>query len=83
MLDIRHPNAKNSMRVDAKSSSGILGASVRNKRKLYEDNQKFVDRVKFIAAEGSMLTFIGKITYSADSDTFSFKDGVGFVGGGA
>ncbi len=46
LLDIRHPNAKNSMRVDAKSSSSIIGASVRNKRKLYEDNQKIVDRVK-------------------------------------
>ena len=73
------------MRLDSKSNSGILGASTRNKRKLMVkgESENYYDFVKHIAVEGSLLTFIGKVTYQADSDTFSFKDGLGFVGGGA
>jgi hypothetical protein len=30
-----------------------------------------------------MLTFIGKISYHADTDSFTIRDNVGFIGGGA
>lgn len=84
LLDTRHPSVKNSMRVDAKSSKSIFGLSVRNKRKLYqEEGERYFDRVKRIATEGTMLTFIGKISYHADTDSFTIRDNVGFIGGGA
>lgn len=57
--------------------------STKNKRHLFDDNDnKVYDRVKYIAAEGSVLTLIGKISYDITLDEFSLTDSLGFVGGG-
>lgn len=41
-----------------------------------------MDRVKFIAGEGALLTMIGKVTYNIETDQFSITDGLGLIGGG-
>ena len=35
-----------------------------------------------IATEGSLLTFIGKISYDVSNDEITLIDNLGFVGGG-
>lgn len=83
MIDTRYPSAKNSLRVDSKSASLVCLKSTKNKRHLFDDNDKKVyDRVKYIASEGSLLTLIGKISYDLTNDEFSLTDSLGIIGGG-
>lgn len=81
-MDTRYPSIKNSLRVDSKSANLITSMSTKNKRHLFDDNDNVIDRVKYIAAEGSVLTLIGKISYDITNDEFSLTDSLGFIGGG-
>lgn len=76
MMDVRYPNAKNSLRVDSRSSLGITGLSTRNKRHLYSEGNegKVLDKVKQMAVEGSLLTLIGKVQYDESTDSFSLVE---------
>lgn len=69
MIDTRNPSIKNSMRIDSKSGRLMDGHAICNKRNLIRtDDDKLVERVKFVVKEGAMLTMIGKITYNVETD---------------
>jgi hypothetical protein len=69
MIDARYPSLRNSMRVDSVTCDHVFGYSIRNKRNKYiSATDRLADRVKYVAKEGAMLTLIGKVTYSAETD---------------
>ena len=87
MVDPRHPSVSLTMQVDHTSAhSEFFGKSIKNERKVvtYLDGDKYKesDYVTRKACEGSMLTFVGKISYDIDNDLFVLKDSLGVIGGG-
>jgi hypothetical protein len=70
------------MRIDSKSSQPNIEAwSIKNERERY-DSVSSIDRVKYMVQEGSMLTFVGKITYDLQSDELCMSECFSVVGGG-
>lgn len=46
----------------------LVGTSCQKKRSAFEVNGRWFERLKVIAAEGAMVSLIGKISYDLQSD---------------